>query len=182
MLVSNVTAAKPATGGALSVAPLSTTLPTTANGALDNAFKNMGYISEDGLEHDMSRSTQSIKAWGGDIVLDIQDEKTDDYNFTLIEALNVDVLKLVYGDSNVSGALATGITINANATELPSQEFVFDMIMRDGALKRIVIPNGRIINVSEVTYSDSDAVGYACQLRAYPDASENTHYEYILKA
>lgn len=182
MLVSNVTAAKPATGGALSVAPLATTLPTTANGALDNAFKNMGYISEDGLTHDMSRSTQSIKAWGGDIVLDIQDEKTDDYNFTLIEALNADVLKLVHGDTNVTGALATGISITANAKELPSQEFVFDMIMRDGALKRIVIPNGRIINVSEVTYSDSDAVGYACQLRAYPDASENTHYEYILKA
>lgn len=44
-----VTVSKPKVGGAVWRAPLGTTLPTDATSALDNAFKSLGYISEDGM-------------------------------------------------------------------------------------------------------------------------------------
>lgn len=180
--VSNVTTAKPQIGGAIYVAPKGSTLPTSADGELNTAFKSMGYVSEDGVTNNNSPSTETIKAWGGDTVYAYKSEKPDTFAYTLLEALNLDVLKYVYGSTNVTGALATGITIQANNAVDEEVAIVIDMIMRGGVLKRIVIPDGSVSEVAEIVYRDTDAVGYNTTLTCMPDSSGNTHYEYIKSA
>lgn len=175
----NVTTGKPKIGGAIYRAPVGTTLPTDAKAALNAAFKGMGYLSEDGLKNSNSPDTGTVKAWGGDTVLVVQNGKDDTFQGTFIEALNVEVLKMVYGDKNVSGDIATGIVVKANADEAESYSYVVDMIMRENILKRIVIPSAKVSGIGDITYSDGDAVGYDTTLNAAPDASGNTHYEYI---
>lgn len=177
-IATNVAAGKPKLAGAISFAATSTTLPTTAAATLDAGFVSLGYCSEDGLTNAQDRSSTDIKAWGGDIVLSVQDEKTDTFSFTLIESLNTNALKAYFGDTNVTGDLTTGITINANSKELPEKAWVVDMILR-GALKRIVIPIGKVTATESITYSDGAAVGLGVTVTAYPDSSGNTHYEYI---
>ena len=180
--VTNVSAAKPKTGGAVYRAALGSTLPTSATEDLNSAFVSLGYISEDGLSNENSPESEDFKAWGGDIVLSTQTEKADKFGFTLIEVLNVNVLAAVYGDDNVSGSLETGITVKANSDEQEECAWVIDMIMRNNAVKRIVIPDGKVSEVGEITYSDADLVGYETTVTALPDTAGQTHYEYIYRA
>lgn len=177
----NVTTGKPKIGGAIFRAPLGTKLPVSAKEVLDSAFLSLGYCSDSGVVNSNSPTNSSVKAWGGDIVLDTQTEKNDTFKFTLIEALNENVLKTVYGDDNVSGDLVTGLTIMANSKEQQECAWVIDMILKGGALKRIVLPNAKVTAVGDITYADTGAVGYETTVSAVPDTLGNTHYEYIIK-
>lgn len=181
--VTNVSAGKPKATGAIYRAPLSDTLtiPTDATTALPAEFKALGYVSEDGLTNTNSPDSETIKAWGGDTVLTVQTEKNDEFQFTLIEVLNSDVLAAVYGSNNVTGSIAAGLTVKANSDEPEEAAWVIDMVMREGVLKRIVIPDAKVSEIGDIEYTDEDAVGYELTLQAMPDAAGQTHYEYLQK-
>ena len=178
----NVTAAKPKVGGAVFRAPLGTTLPTDATTALNEAFKSLGYISQNGLVNSNSPSNTSESAWGGDTVLNTQGEKADTFKFTLIEATDVEVLKAVYGDDNVSGTLEAGISVQSNAEENVPCSWVVEMLLKNNTKKRIVVPNAAVTEVGDITYADNTAVGYETTISAVPDEKGQSHYEYIMAA
>ena len=174
----NVSAGKPKVAGAIFMAPIGTTLPTDSTTALAAGFVELGYASDAGVVNSESRETETIKAWGGDTVLKPFTGKEDTFQFTLIEALNVNALKLVYGDSNVTGDLTNGISIKSAAEDLDYHSFVIEMVL-NGAVKRIVIPSAKVTEVGDITYADGEAIGYDTTLSAVPDAAGGTHYEYI---
>jgi len=177
----NVSVGKPKVGGAIYIAPKGTTLPEDATTNLEAEFVSLGYISEDGLVNNNTPSIENVKAWGGDIVLSPTTEKPDTFQFNLIESLNVDVLKAVYGDDNVSGDLDSGITVKANNKVAEAHVWVVEIIL-NGALKRIVIPEAQVSGMESITYVDSSAIGYNITITAYPGADGDTHKEYIIKA
>lgn len=179
----NVTVGKPAIQGAIFRAPLGTTLPTGTDTELNEAFAELGYVSEDGVRNNNSASSETIKAWGGDTVLTTTTEKTDTFAFKLIEVLRVDVLKAIYGDDNVTGTIETGITVTSDASEAEAGVWVIDMI-HTGSKKRIVIPNGKLSELGEIAYTDNEAVGYEITITALPSDTIGgaTHKEYIKSA
>ena len=176
------TVGKPKVGGGVSVAPLGTTLPTNATGTLNAAFTNIGYITEDGVTNTINRESNAIKAWGGDTVLNVQTTFEDQGQMTMMQVMNVEVLKTVFGDDNVTGALASGITVNVNSDQLQAHVWVIDMLYNNDTLKRVVIPNATVIEIGDIVYVDGDPVGYEITLGTVPDDAGNTHYEYIQKA
>lgn len=172
--VKNVSTSKPNLAGAVYRAPLGTKLPTTVEEELAEAFAGLGYVTEDGLTNATERET--IKAWGGDIVASTV---TDTFQFTLLEAMSVETLKSVYGEENVSGTLETGITIKVNETVQSACVWVFDIVLKGGVKKRIVVPHGAVSEVGEVTYNENDPLGYETTVTATADDAGQTHYEYI---
>lgn len=174
---SNVSTGKPRPTGAIFRAPKGTALPTEAASQLAAAFVELGFVSADGVTNANSGENESVYAWGGTPVDEIETEKSDTWTFKLIEALNPEVLRTVYGAANVT-VEGQKISVKAGATDKTSASYVIDMNMK-GALKRVVLPNATLSELAEIVYKDDETVGYQVTFGAQDDGTGFTHYEYI---
>ena len=158
------------------------TLPTDASGTL-TGFTGLGFVSEDGLTETFDRTTDKIKAWGGATIKVVQSEYSVNYQFTLYETLNDEVLKAVYGTDNVTTTADTSTagtlhSVKINGATLEHTPWVFEM--KDGTARiRVVIPDGQVNTVGDITYTDGGIIGYPVTLEAFPDSSGNNAYKYI---
>lgn len=178
-----VTAAKPKVGGAVYRAPLGTTIPTDATTALGGSFVAVGYNTEDGVTRAVEQDTEVVKAWGGDVVLVLENGRTETFQFSMLDAHSVEALKIYNGDSNVTGtALSTGISVKSNSSEKGGHIYVIDMIEAGNTLHRIVIPNGIVTELEDITYVDNAAVAYGVTITAVADSSGYSSYDYFKTA
>lgn len=180
----NVTASKPAVGGALSFAPFGTPLPTSASAALSSAYKKLGYISEDGVVNWDNTEHDSVRAWGQHNVLDLEGAHTDQFKFKLIEAENENVLVFVYGEDNVEVTEATSsdgkkIEVQSTGEGYGYCVLVKDTILQDGAIKRTVIPKAKVVELGDIVYKDKEVTGFDLTVQAYEDGGKATHTDYI---
>jgi hypothetical protein len=172
----NVSVGKPLAAGGIFSAPLTADTPEDATAPL-TGFVDLGYVSDSGLVNSISSDTTDINAWGGDRVLTVRTSRSESFQWTFIET-NADVLKEVYGDGNVT--IDDGdIAVLHNSKDLPRRQYVFEIALTGDRVKRIVVPNGQVTEVGDVTYVDGDPIGYEVTVSAYPDEDGNTAYEYI---
>lgn len=176
-----VSAAKPGLSGVVHFAPTGTTLPTDATSALSTSYIDLGFVSEDGVSNTIERNVESIKDMAGKEVLAVQTEFSDTFKFTLISSKSVDVKKAVFGDGKVSGTLANGITTEVSADELAYKTWVFDLVLSDGDVQRMVVPTAKVTEVGEIAYKNSEAIGYELTLKALPITGTNTYHKEYLK-
>lgn len=172
-----VSAAKPAVGGGIWMGDMTAALPTNASAALSAAFKTLGYVSEDGVTRAISRDNTVVHAWGGDPVAVLSNNKTETFQFKLIEADNLDVLGLTFGEA--SGALATGITVKSKADISAPHRFVISTILADNIHQRICIPEGVVSEIGEMVYRDNEVIGFDVTITAMADSAGITAYEYM---
>ena len=177
----NVSTGKPNVTGGIYRAPIGTTLPNDATTSLGGTFTSLGYIAEGGVTHSFEDDSGEYRAWGGDVVMAYLNSKTHKFAFGMIEVLNPEIYKTIHGSANVSGTLSTGISVTADGKDMTEYVYVIELAMRDGAMARIVIPDGKITEMGDVVYSDSDAVNFPVTITAQADSSGNTFYEYIKK-
>lgn len=177
-IATNVTAGKPNTSGAVFTAPAGTALPTSASAALNSAFKDMGFVSEDGVTKSTSISTTTIKEWGGAPVLVTQDEKIVSVKLKLIEYKRKDVHSFVHGSNNVTES-SGAITVKINAEDPGEQAMVIDMTLRGNIDYRMVIPRGKITAIGDTVYKSNEAVAYDITITTMLDDAGYAVYEYM---
>lgn len=152
--------------GAVYRAPTATAAPTAADSALNVAFVDLGYVSEDGVVEARDRSTEQIRAWqNADTVREVVTEASLTYALTLIETKE-EVVELFYGAS-VDGADGS-VDIVPSATG-GRASFVIDVVDGDDLI-RVYIPSGEVTSVGEQTYASGEAIGYEVTITAYPVA------------
>jgi len=169
------------TTGPILSAPLGTTLPTSATAALDAAFEDSGYVSEDGLQLSPDISTADIREWGGAMVRRVLEQFNGTLSWGMLETSETS-LKVAFGDDHVVVTPATsdhGTQVRvALGAHLPAaKSWVFKM--KDGNNRiLIVVPNGQITNVEEVSFTSTDAIAWNVELSCYPDANGECIYIY----
>lgn len=165
-----------ATGGVL-VGTEGAALPTSASTAL-TGFTPLGLIGEDGLSETADRSTEQVRAWGGSLARTLQTEFGLSYTFQFIET-TPDVLRAIHGVDNVTaGTTPEELAIKINKEQLPQLPYVFEVKDGDNRI-RIVIPNGQITNVGDITYSHNDIIRYEVTITCYADDAGNEGYKYV---
>lgn len=176
----NVSFGKPKATGALFVAPIGTVVPTNATDDLDDAFENLGYVSDEGMVNGIETDVEDVFAWGGDHVLSDQSTFAEMFTYNLIET-NLATAKHYYGPDNVVDDGNGNITIRVNSKPLPELVWVAELVMTGGRVKRIVAERGRIADRSgEINYVDGEPMAYPINLKAFPSLTDqDTHKEYI---
>jgi hypothetical protein len=152
--------------GAVYVAPTGSQGPSYSDDALTNEWKDLGYVSADGITENIDRSTTQIRSWqDGSLVREITSEGTYSVSLTFIET-NEEVLKLYYGTSLTDGAA------NIDPRETGGRKmFVIDVIDGD-KIERTYIPNGEVTSIGERTLASGEAIGYEVTVVAYADATQ----------
>jgi hypothetical protein len=175
----NVTTGVRRSLGGIYRAAKGSTLPTDSTTALAAAYKDLGYIHEDGYTKTKSRETTELKEWAGETVRLVKTSDTITYTFKAIEALNIETIKAAYGASNVTGTLSTGITVNEADAPLEEAIYVIDEATSEGGYMRTVIPRGVVASLGDEVHKANEALAYDMTIRALPDASGKTSYRYI---
>lgn len=169
------------TTGAILNAPLGTTLPSMSNWELDQAFQGNEYVSEDGLTLTPSMSTTDIKDWSGATVRKVLESFDGTLSWTMIST-NAEALGIAFGADHVETQAATPTSGTKNKVELgahlpESRSWVFKM--KDGDAKiMIVVPEGQVTEVAEVTFAANAAIGWNVTLSCYPDDGGESIYIY----
>lgn len=166
--------------GAINSAPVGTALPTDETTALNAAFKDSGYISDAGLKIGTNQSNTEITDWSGNVVRDILTSYGNQLTWEHLE-WNEQSLKNFLGDGNVTVVTTAGaptkITAKFNGDEMPTKEWVFNI--KDGVRKlRVVVPNAKVSERGEISFTKGEAVKLPITLKTYPDASGNHIYVY----
>ncbi|MFD6219249.1 phage tail tube protein [Nocardia asteroides] len=172
-----------AVSGGVLVAPLNSTLPTTAAGVIDPAFKALGYVSEDGIESLGERKVETVKDWNADIIAQLQTEHSVRFGLTLYAVWDQDVLSEIFGENNVTATAATatsGKLINVKETGLvlPRRSWIFDMKTEDKKL-RIVLPNAKISSITEKKFVSNELAGFTINVEAFKDDTGVKAYRYL---
>lgn len=168
----NVVAGKPVATGGVLAAPLGTALPTDTTTAPNASFTGLGYVSEDGVKKSENRDNSDIKEWGGLLVKRSQTGFEATFQFQLLEYLNADGAKAVYGDSAVTVTAASAshgaqLAVVVNGSAAPHKAWIFDMF--DGPAKvRIAIADGQITDVGDTSFDASDGAVRDVTLTCYP--------------
>lgn len=168
---SNITIGRPKAGGAVFWAPAGTTLPTSADADLDEAFVNLGYVTEEGVTVSTEEEGDDIVAWGPEDVMRSQTRYGKTATLALLETSRKSVLDFVFGKDNVVEGANGSFTWDDTGDPLPRGVLVIDTLQNnasDPRIKRQVFGDAQFVDRSgDHTYNNNDPVSFPVVIKAF---------------
>lgn len=158
--------------GAVAFADTSETPPTNAESPLVGSWRDVGYLSADGVVEARERSTNNIVAWqNSDIVRVVTTEASITVQFTMIQT-NPDTLELFYG--------APVDPVDGSIEIVPRESggrrsIVVDYVDGDKYV-RLYLPNAEVTEVEGPTLQAGEATGYGVTITGYPETVGGSTY------
>jgi hypothetical protein len=173
----NVSAGKGVKGGYVYTAPTGTTLPTDITTKLDNAFKVLGFISEDGITVSVEEDSNDLVDINGDVMDSTYSNRVETIAFTLAE-MKAGTFKTQYGSVNVTDENGL-ITIKHNGDSHDSASYVFELVLKNNRRWRMVVPSAKLSELGDLTISSSELCQREITLKCAVDEAGNTIYDYM---
>lgn len=170
----NVSVGKGVAGGYFFLAPAGTALPSDNDTALSDAFKNMGYLGDDGIVFADSADTENFFDVNGDTIDSNAGsvEKTVEVTFREIKR---DTLAVMYGEGNVTDASGV-ITAYDRGPADGTYVGVFELLLKNGRKWRRVAPMLKPGELGDMTISSTELVGRAVTMNVLKDATVDAYY------
>lgn len=154
-------------------ASVGTTAPDDIDTPWSGSWDALGLLSEDdGMVESRSDDTADHYAWGGILV---RTTKSKHKRTIKVTALEDNPIVWALRNPGSSAATDTGITTRTVKVPQPDPR-AFGFETRDGDIvRRRIVPKGEIVEIGDVTSSDSDMEMYELTINVYP-AADGTLY------
>ena len=176
-MASNATYARVGITGAIYAAPLGSVAPTDSTAALNAAYLDLGYISQDGIEEAWDDSVQRFVAWqNATVIRSAVTDSVGTLKFAMLETKRT-TLEAFYRGSTVTTPSAGNYKLEIKPIVSAPKAWVFDVV-DGGKFIRTYVGNGEITERGSVMWQNSEMVMYPVTLTFYPDASGNLAVKY----
>lgn len=165
----NIFSAEPLATGVCFVSPLGTAGPTdavTELSAISVDWVDLGYTGADGFNEKNDHKTDLKRSLGGKVVKVLFTEFSASLEFTLMESLNADVLKAIFGANNVEVTPANSehgnqVRVLKNSIRLPVQSWCIDTWDDElNAKYRNYAVVGQLMSVADIKVVHTDIIEY----------------------
>lgn len=167
MATNAVNIGKGQASGMFFAAVAGTAIPTTLN-SIPAAWKEVGFISEDGMELQLSRDIEDIKDWSNTIrrtILTDHDEKASGSCISTTK----EALTELFGSSNVAESSGV-ITVSLSASDLPPVK-AYLFVMKDGDdMMCFGCSNGQISVSDNVSFTAGEGIAWPFEITAQGSA------------
>ena len=170
----NVSTAKGVKGGYLYAAPLGTTAPSDYSTTLGAEFKNIGFVSEDGITFSTETDSESLLDMNGDVVDSVKTSHDEKFTVTFAE-VKQDALAILYGTDNVSD-LAGALTLDINGGDTDSHMFVFEGVLKNGRRWRRIVYNAQVVELGDLAVSAGELFGREATFQVIKDTVTGNFY------
>lgn len=141
--------------GVVATAEKGATAPTSATSALDVAYADLGYVSEDGVTESTNQSVEKLRAWQkAKVVRNLITEGESVFKLVLLQT-SADTVALYYGGE----VEADGSIVVNPLAERPVKTFVLDVIDGDEII-RAYAPEAQVTEVGDLVYQNGAPIGY----------------------
>ena len=143
-------------------APKGTALPASPLAELSEAWKEVGYVAQEGITWHNGRTATPLKDWANKIRRQLQEDSTGTVEVPIITT-DAEVLKTLFGEENVVVTAANadhGNLVSIDVEEgVVSDEEAFLFLMKDGDDAMMLgTTNGLITDVADVNFAAADAI------------------------
>jgi hypothetical protein len=172
-MATNADAVEVAATGAVYMSTIGASPPANATASWSTAWKELGFLGEDGWTENQGLDSEEIKAWqSGAVVRRVITGSRMEVSFTAIET-NLNTVELFYPGSTVTG---TGVPIKLPVAT--PKAFGFDVL--DGTKRiRVVVPKAELVDRGEISYVNGGPVSYPVTLNVTPDSTNKLADKYF---